>query len=208
MTCPRVVGDEAIRYLRGSRRCAVPSAYPHRDNQQRRPFFAGRLRLRSFRNSLLALAVVFTSYSAQEIREARSESRNLAANLSLARADGERWRAAAATHANGLGFAIRQQFAEWRLTASECDVAILMLKDFHTRRSPISGIRAPQPFVSRRRRSTANPASQAAQSWLHTSSRTCSRRRKIAATAPPLPRWPRAGCEAIDASYMCGMRIV
>ena len=140
-----------------------------------------------FETALLALAVVFTSYSAQEIREARSESRNLAANLSLARADGERWRAAAATHANGLGFAIRQQFAEWRLTASECDVAILMLKDFHTRRSPISEIRAPQPFVSRRRRSTANPASQAAQSWLHTSSRTCSRRRKIAATAPPLP---------------------
>ena len=100
-----------------------------------------------FETALLALAVVFTSYSAQEIREARSESRNLAANLSLARADGERWRAAAATHANGLGFAIRQQFAEWRLTASECDVAILMLKGFshkeiaHLRNSSAATVR-------------------------------------------------------------------
>lgn len=81
-----------------------------------------------FEMGLLALAVVFTTYSAQEIREARTERSDLVEKLSAARADGEKWRSAALVHANGLGAAIKQQFAEWRLTASECDVATLMLK--------------------------------------------------------------------------------
>ena len=81
-----------------------------------------------FEMALLAGAVVFTTYSAQEIREGRVERSELLGKLSMARAEGEKWRAAAMTHANGLGSAIQQQFAEWRLTASESDVAILMLK--------------------------------------------------------------------------------
>lgn len=81
-----------------------------------------------FEMALLALAIVFTTYSAQEIREGRIERSDLIGKLTAARADGEKWRAAALVHANGLGAAIQQQFAEWRLTASECDVAILMLK--------------------------------------------------------------------------------
>lgn len=81
-----------------------------------------------FEMALLALAVVFTSYSTQEIREARIEQKDLLDKLSAARADGEKWRSTALVHANGLSSAIRQQFAAWRLTASECDVASLMLK--------------------------------------------------------------------------------
>ena len=81
-----------------------------------------------FEMALLALAVVFTTYSAQEIREVRIERGDLVEKLSAARADGEMWRSAALVHANGLGAAIKQQFADWRLTASECDVATLMLK--------------------------------------------------------------------------------
>lgn len=81
-----------------------------------------------FEMGLLALAMVFTTYSAQEIREGRVERSELIGKLSMARAEGEKWRSAALVHANGLGSAIQQQFAAWRLTASECDVAILMLK--------------------------------------------------------------------------------
>jgi DNA-binding CsgD family transcriptional regulator len=81
-----------------------------------------------FEMALLAGAVVFTTYSAQEIREGRIERSELIGKLSIARAEGEKWRSAALVHANGLGSAIKQQFAAWRLTASECDVAILMLK--------------------------------------------------------------------------------
>jgi DNA-binding CsgD family transcriptional regulator len=83
-----------------------------------------------FEMALLALAVVFTTYSAQEIREARIERSDLLDKLSSARAEGEKWRSEALVHANGLGSAIQRQFAEWRLTASECDVAMLMLKGF------------------------------------------------------------------------------
>lgn len=81
-----------------------------------------------FEMALLAMAVVFTSFSAQEIREARIERNDLLDKLSAARADGEKWRSTALVHANGLSSAIRQQFADWRLTASESDVASLMLK--------------------------------------------------------------------------------
>jgi DNA-binding CsgD family transcriptional regulator len=92
------------------------------------PFSPADFAIDLFETALLAGAVVFTSYSAQEIREGRVERGALLGKLSMARAEGEKWRSAAITHANGLGSAIQQQFADWRLTASECDVAILMLK--------------------------------------------------------------------------------
>jgi DNA-binding CsgD family transcriptional regulator len=81
-----------------------------------------------FEMALLALAVVATSYFAQELRQMRSERNDLLSKLSAARADGEKWRSAARVHIDGLGSAIRLQFADWRLTAGEGDVAFLMLK--------------------------------------------------------------------------------
>ncbi len=81
-----------------------------------------------FEMALLALAVVATSYFAHEMREVRSERADLIGKLSAARADGEKWRSTARVHINGLSSAISRQFADWRLTAGECDVALLMLK--------------------------------------------------------------------------------
>jgi DNA-binding CsgD family transcriptional regulator len=81
-----------------------------------------------FETALLAMAVIATSYFAQELREARVERDELVGKLTAARAEGERWRSAARVHIDGLGSAILQQFADWRLTPGESDVAILMLK--------------------------------------------------------------------------------
>ena len=92
------------------------------------PFVAGEFAVDLFETALLALAVVATAYSAQEIRDARIERTRLLTTLSLAHAEREKWRSAAQVHIDGLAAAIRQQFAAWRLTAGECDVAILMLK--------------------------------------------------------------------------------
>ena len=92
------------------------------------PFVAGEFAVDLFETALLALAVVATAYSAQEIRDARIERTRLLTTLSLAHAEREKWRSAAQVHIDGLAAAIGQQFAAWRLTAGECDVAILMLK--------------------------------------------------------------------------------
>jgi DNA-binding CsgD family transcriptional regulator len=81
-----------------------------------------------FEMALLALAVVATTYSAQELREARIDRKDLLGALAAARDDGEKWRATARVHVDGLASAIRQQFATWELTPGESDVAILMLK--------------------------------------------------------------------------------
>jgi DNA-binding CsgD family transcriptional regulator len=92
------------------------------------PFSIAEFSVDLFEMALLALAVVFTCYSTQEIREARTERTDLLGKLSAARADGEKWRSTALVHANGLSTAIRDQFVAWRLTEGECDVANLMLK--------------------------------------------------------------------------------
>lgn len=92
------------------------------------PFSLVELSTDLFEMALLALAVVATSYFAQEMREVRSERSELIGKLSAARADGEKWRSTARVHIDGLSSAIRGQFADWRLTAGECDVAVLMLK--------------------------------------------------------------------------------
>lgn len=78
--------------------------------------------------ALLAAAIVMTAYTAQEMREARTERNNLLDDLARARTEGDRWRDTARVHLEGLGRAIRAQFDEWRLTAGEADVAVLMLK--------------------------------------------------------------------------------
>ncbi|MGH6736460.1 MAG: response regulator transcription factor [Methyloceanibacter sp.] len=81
-----------------------------------------------FEIALLAGAVVATAYVSFEMREVRHEHATLIGDLSQARAEGDRWRATARVHIDGLHRAIRQQFEAWRLTASEADIALLMLK--------------------------------------------------------------------------------
>ena len=49
-------------------------------------------------------------------------------DLSRVRNKSDRWRAAARVHVDGLGRAIRDQFEAWKLSDSEADIALLMLK--------------------------------------------------------------------------------
>jgi DNA-binding NarL/FixJ family response regulator len=77
---------------------------------------------------LLALAVVATAYVALEARDMRHDRAELLNDLARARAEGDRWRAAARAHVDGLGRAIREQFDAWGLTEGEADIAGLMLK--------------------------------------------------------------------------------
>ncbi len=77
---------------------------------------------------LLALAVVATAFIALETRQIRRERSDLLNDLARARAEGDRWRATARAHVDGLSLAIRNQFNAWRLTEGEADIAVLMLK--------------------------------------------------------------------------------
>lgn len=77
---------------------------------------------------LLVLAVALTAYLAIEMRDLGRQRANLIADLEKAEADGNRWRAAARVHIDGLGRAIKDQFDEWALTEGESDIAMLMLK--------------------------------------------------------------------------------
>jgi DNA-binding CsgD family transcriptional regulator len=77
---------------------------------------------------LLAIAVAAASFTAFRLRDSRAEADTLASALRQAVAEGNQWRAAARVHAEGLGLAIQQQFRAWQLSASEGDVAMLMLK--------------------------------------------------------------------------------
>lgn len=59
----------------------------------------------------------------------QSESQvKLIRELEIARAQGQRWRAEARAHLNGLGQAIDAQFSRWNLTEAEREVALLLLK--------------------------------------------------------------------------------
>ena len=61
----------------------------------------------------------------------RRQSENqvkLIRELEIARAQGQRWRAEARAHLNGLDQAIDAQFSRWNLTEAEREVALLLLK--------------------------------------------------------------------------------
>lgn len=92
------------------------------------PFAITSFALDVFEKALLALAVVATAYGALETRGIRRERTDLLNDLSRVRGESDRWRATARVHIDGLGQAIREQFKAWRLSESEADVALLMLK--------------------------------------------------------------------------------
>ena len=58
----------------------------------------------------------------------RRDRARLLNDLTRARAEGDRWRATAKVHLDGLSRAIHEQFNTWRLTEGEADIAVLMLK--------------------------------------------------------------------------------
>ena len=62
---------------------------------------------------LLVLAVAATAHLAAESRDFRQQRSSLIADLAKARAEGDRWRAAARVHIEGLSRAIQAQFDAW-----------------------------------------------------------------------------------------------
>jgi len=62
-------------------------------------------------------------------------------DLELARAQGQRWRAEARSHLDGLGAAIETQFSRWNLTEAEREVALLLLKGLsHKETAQVRGV--------------------------------------------------------------------
>lgn len=78
--------------------------------------------------SLLAGAVVLTTFVSLQSNDLKRERRDLMGDLQDAKREGNRWRSAARAHVDGLSRAIRAQFLEWQLTPTEQDVAELLLK--------------------------------------------------------------------------------
>jgi DNA-binding CsgD family transcriptional regulator len=78
--------------------------------------------------TLLAIGMAATAIIALEIRGLKRERSGLLDDLARARAEGERWRAQVRQHVEGLSKAISMQFAAWRLSAGEAEVAALLLK--------------------------------------------------------------------------------
>ena len=77
---------------------------------------------------LFAVVIAVASYVLFNLRDARQERNSMAGALLEAVAEGNQWRAAARVYSDGLSQAIQQQFGDWQLSASERDVAMLMLK--------------------------------------------------------------------------------
>ncbi|WPY95208.1 helix-turn-helix transcriptional regulator [Limimaricola variabilis] len=92
------------------------------------PFTWAGFAIDLFETALLAGAVVFTAFGSQASREMRRERARLLGDLDRARREGEQWRQASRAHVDGLSRAIAAQFAQWELTETESEVALLMLK--------------------------------------------------------------------------------
>ncbi len=92
------------------------------------PFELVDFALEVFETGLLALAVGAVAYVALETKSLKRERLEMLNDLSRVRRESDQWRAAARVHIDGLGRAIRAQFAAWGLSESEADVALLMLK--------------------------------------------------------------------------------
>jgi len=92
------------------------------------PFEPWNFALDVFETLMLGAAILLTATFSIETRDMRRERQGLLRDLDTARTDSERWRQQAKTHVDGLSQAISDQFQTWGLTASETDVAALMLK--------------------------------------------------------------------------------
>ena len=78
--------------------------------------------------ALLALAVATTAHVTLETRGMARQRHDMLNDISRVRGESERWRATARAHVEGLSVAISQQFKDWKLSDSEADIALLMLK--------------------------------------------------------------------------------
>jgi DNA-binding CsgD family transcriptional regulator len=92
------------------------------------PFTVAGLAADVFEKALLALAVAATAYVALEARTLQRERIDLLNDLARVRGESDKWRSAARAHVEGLSKAMREQFTTWRLTDSEAEIALLILK--------------------------------------------------------------------------------
>ena len=92
------------------------------------PFVLLRFSLDVLEKAILAIAVVATAYVALETREISRERLVLIKDLARVRSESDTWRNASRVHIEGLGRAIAEQFKSWRLSESEAEIALFMLK--------------------------------------------------------------------------------
>jgi DNA-binding CsgD family transcriptional regulator len=104
------------------------------------PFDAVAMALDFAETGLLVAAVTVTAWLAVEVREIARQRSDLAQSLAKARAEGDEWRRRSQVHLRGLGEAIQAQFAAWKLTSSEAEIAMLLLKGLSHK--DIAGLRA------------------------------------------------------------------
>ena len=124
--------------------------------QSAEPFELANFAMDIVEKAILVSAVAATAYVAIETRGMRRERTDLLNDLSRVRNESDRWRTAARVHIDGLGRAIRDQFAAWKLSDSEADIALLMLKGLtqkeiaHLRGSEESTVRQQAAAVYRK----------------------------------------------------------
>ncbi len=84
---------------------------------------------------LLELTLVLVSagaalYLSRGWYATRRQVRGLRTDLAGRQAEREAWRAAARKPLEGLALEVDRQFADWKLTPAECEVALMLLKGF------------------------------------------------------------------------------
>lgn len=80
--------------------------------------------------ALIVLSATGVALLTGSFERQRRERQSLIRDLRVARIEGESWRRRAQSVVNGLGEAIAGQFEDWKLTQSEREVGLLMLKGF------------------------------------------------------------------------------
>jgi DNA-binding NarL/FixJ family response regulator len=80
--------------------------------------------------ALTVTAAVGAALLVERLQSQHQEKLALLRDLEAARGEGEAWRREVQTHLAGLGSAIEKQLDQWKLTAAEADVALLILKGF------------------------------------------------------------------------------
>lgn len=91
-------------------------------------FMLSRFLLDVVEKAVLVAAIAATVSVVLDTRELKAERHGLIKDLGRVRRESDAWRDAARVHVEGLGKAIRRQFQSWKLSESEADVALLMLK--------------------------------------------------------------------------------
>ncbi len=81
----------------------------------------------------LVLITVGTVLLYRMARRHGAISRELSQDLATAKSQGEQWRRRSREYLDGLGRAIDAQFSQWKLSAAEREVALLLLKGLSTK---------------------------------------------------------------------------